>query len=185
METGGPETSGSRRPGRGIDIAVWTAVIAVLIGLAAAIAWYLSNATFIIREVTYEDDAVDVELLEPGEPPLRPRPAEPPSSADATAAPGAGAEGVAPTRWARQPAPFYPEVAARRGIEAGQVLLLCDAFASGEVGACEVLNESPTGAGFAEAAVASMRQARVSPRSVDGTPVNSRIRFTIRFRIAP
>lgn len=151
-------------------------VIAVLVGLAAAIAWYLSNSTFTLREVTLEDDSVDVELIPvaPAPPPVDP----PPARDDEP-------EGAAPAMWARQPAPDYPARAARRGIEAGQVTLLCQTFASGEIGDCEVLHESPEDAGFATAALASMRQARVTPRRVDGSPEAGRIRFTIRFQIAP
>ena len=184
MATGGPETSGSGPSGRGLDLAVWALVIAALIGLAGAVAWYLSNATFTIREVTWEDDAVDVELI-PVAPAPRSIPAEPSPSAGPPTARDLDAEGVAPTMWARQPAPLFPARAARQGIEAGQVSLLCQAFASGEIGDCEVLDESPADGGFAGAALASMRQARVTPRHVDGNPVASRIRFTIHFRIAP
>lgn len=184
METGGPETSGSGRQGRGLDVAVWVMVVAGLIGVAGAVAWFLSNASFTLPELTWEDDAVDVELI-PVAPAPRSIPAESPPPADPPAARDHDPEGAAPTMWARQPAPLYPARAARRGIEAGQVSLLCQAFASGEIGDCEVLHESPADAGFAQAALASMRQARVTPRRVGETSVASRIRFTIHFRIAP
>ena len=184
MATGGPETSGGR-PGRGLDAAVWALVLAALIALAAAIAWYLSNATFTIREVTYEDDSVDLEVLTPvapaPEPPLEDRP--PSGEAAAARIPNAG--GVAPPTWIRQPAPFYPELALRRGIEQGTVTLQCDALASGALAECEVLSESLPGAGFAEAALASTRQARIEPRRVDGVRTDSRVAYTVRFRLAP
>lgn len=184
MATGGPETSGGR-PGRGLDAAVWALVIAALVALAAAFAWYLSNATFTIREVTYEDDSVDLEVLIPVAPaPESPIEDLPPSGeAAATGDPNAG--GVALPAWVRQPAPLYPELALRRGVESGDVALVCVALASGRMGDCEVLRESPPGAGFAEAAVASTRQARIEPRRIDGVRTDSRVAFTIRFRLAP
>ncbi|MBX9460362.1 MAG: energy transducer TonB [Brevundimonas sp.] len=140
--------------------------------------------TFAIRDVTWEDDQVDVELI-PVAPAPRPVALESPPPVDTPPARDDDAEGAAPAMWARQPAPDYPARAARRGIEAGQVTLLCQTFASGEIGDCEVLHESPEDVGFALAALASMRQARVTPRRIDGSPVAGRIRFTIRFQIAP
>ena len=180
METGGTETPAGGRPGRGLDVAVWALVIAALIGLAAAVAWSVSNASFRLREITFEDDRVDVELI-----PVAPLPAPPPPPANPSAAGQPNAEGVSLPVWTRQPAPLYPALALRRGIEEGEVQLACEALASGEPTACEVVHENPPGAGFGEAALASMHQARVTPRTVEGTPVASRIRFTIRFRIAP
>ena len=181
MDSGGPSSFRSDRHRRGLDVAVWVLVLAGLIGIAAAVAWILSNTSFEIREITYEDDSVDFELIPPAQGP-RPVPVAPPP-AHASAARDVDADGVAPPRWARQPAPVFPERAAGRGIERGEVALLCNATASGEVGFCTVLRESPAGEGFAEAAVASMRQARVMPRSSDGIATDSRIRFTILFRL--
>lgn len=179
METGGPDSSGDERPsGRGLDLAVWAAVIAVLVGLAAAIAWYLSNSTFTLREITFEDDSADLEILIP----VAPAP-EPPAEPAAASLPNA--EGVTPPVWTRTPAPLYPEKALRRGIEQGEVTLRCAALASGRLDACEVVSESPPGAGFAEAALASTRQARVEPRRIDGVGTDSRITYTVRFRTAP
>lgn len=195
MKTGGPETSGGGRRGRGIDVAVWALAIAALVGLAGAIAWFLSNATFIIREVTYGDDAVDVEVLIPvasapgSSPPDAMSPDAPaPDLApldEAAAARQLDSARVTRPKWVRQPAPFFPALAASRGIEGGDVTLRCEAMASGELGACEVVRESPPGAGFGEAALASMRQARVRPYSIDGFRTDSRIAFTVRFRMAP
>ena len=76
METGGTETPGGGRPGRGLDLAVWGLVIAALIGLAAAVAWSLSTASFKLRDITFEDDSVDFELI-----PVAPTPEPPPPAA--------------------------------------------------------------------------------------------------------
>ena len=99
--------------------------------------------------------------------------------------PDAAPKGVVRPTWVRQPAPFFPALAASRGIEQGDVTLRCEALASGELGACEILHESPPNAGFGEAALASIREARVQPRSIDGFRTDSRIAFTMRFRMAP
>lgn len=178
MATGGPETSGGR-PGRGLDAAVWALVIASLIGLAAAVAWFLSNAAFTFPEIAFEDDSVDLEVLIP----VAPAP-EPPAGAPA-ATRDPDLPGVTLPKWTRLPAPLFPALAQSRGIERGEVQLVCEALASGELGACEVLRESPPGAGFAEAALDAARAARVEPYSIDGFRTDSRIAYTVRFRMAP
>jgi len=187
METGGPEASGGGRPGREVDIAVWLLVIAALIGLAAAVAWFLSNAVFAIREITYSD-AADFEVLIPVAPAPESSPLKPPAPDPAPKGPstaGGPDAGLVLPKWTRQPAPLYPDLALSRGIDRGDVTLRCEALASGELGACEILRESPPNAGFGEAALASIREARVQPRSIDGFRTDSRIAFTMRFRMAP
>lgn len=184
MTTGGTGTSGGGRPGRGVDVAAWLLVIAALIGVAAALAWYLSNVSFTIREVTLKDDSVDVDLMIPVAPAAEPSPSDRPPSPGPAAADALNSEGVTPPVWIRQPAPLYPVRALQRGIDRGEVMLQCSAFASGALGACSVLRESPPGAGFAEAALASTRQARVEPRTVNGVRTDSRIAYTVRFQLA-
>lgn len=186
MTIGGPEKPGGGRPGRGVDTAVWVLVIAALIGLAGAVAWSLSNVTFKIREVSWPDDRpelvegpIEVATVQGSPDPERPPPARPVE----TRGPAAGA-GVRPV-WTRRPAPVYPALAQSRGIDRGDVQLRCEALASGELGACEILHESPSGVGFAEAALASTRQARVRPYSIDGFETDSRVAFTVRFQMAP
>ena len=179
MGSEGPSSFSSERSGRGLDIAVWVLVVSALVGVAAAVAWFLSTSHFVIRTVTYSDEATSpVELI-----PVAPAPE--PTATDPLVAREEDADGVAPPRWARQPAPFFPDRAARRGIDRGEVELVCEAYASGRVGACTVLSETPPGARFAEAALASMGDARVLPRRGDGVPTDSRIRFVIHFRLAP
>ncbi|MDI6623713.1 MAG: TonB family protein [Brevundimonas sp.] len=184
MATGGPETSGGR-PGRGLDAAVWALVIAALIGLAAAIAWYLSNAAFTFPEIAFEDDSVDLEVLIPVAPAPEPPAGDLPPSGEPAATRDPDLPGVTLPKWTRLPAPLFPALAQSRGIERGEVQLVCEALASGELGACEVLRESPSGAGFAEAALDAARDARVEPYSIDGFRTDSRIAYTVHFRMAP
>lgn len=185
MTTGGPDTRGNGPRGRWVDVTVWVLVIASLIGLAGAIAWYLSNASFELREITFEDDSVDVEMLIPVAPAPESSPTDRPPAAAPVPTGGPDTDGVARPAWVRPPAPFYPALAQSRGIEQGVVQLRCEALASGALGACEILRENPSGAGFAEAALASTRQARVRPYSIDGFETDSTIAFTVRFRVAP
>lgn len=182
MEGRGPETSQRSRTGRGLDTLVWALTIAGMIAVAAAVAYVLSSSSVKIREVTYRDETVDFELPVPVAPTDDSRTAEAPV-ADAAAEPAAGATG--PVRWVRQPRPDFPWRAAGRGVERGDVVLACTALASGRLDACEVVEETPPGAGFGEAALASTAAARVTPRTADGVPVDGSIRFTIRFRLAP
>lgn len=81
--------------------------------------------------------------------------------------------------------PVFPGLAMRRGVEQGAVVLRCETLATGEFGACEALSEIPAGAGFAEAALAATREARVQPYSIDGFETDSTVTFTVRFGMAP
>lgn len=177
MEGRGPETSGDDRAGRGLDTLVWALTIAGMIAVAAGVAYYLSNSSFTIREVTYSDETVEYDLI-----PVAREGERPP--AEASGADG-DAEPTRPVSWVRQPAPNFPLRAAARGVERGDVVLRCTALATGEVDDCQVVEEAPPGVGFGEAALASMPEARVTPRTVDGVPVDGSIRFTVRFRMAP
>jgi protein TonB len=86
--------------------------------------------------------------------------------------------------WSRQPAGEFPERAMSRGIESGQVVMNCLVSPNGSLSDCNVVSESPSGAGFAQAAQAGARRARLSPRTVDGAAVGARVTFTTRFRAA-
>lgn len=160
---------------------VWVLVIAALVAFAAL---YLATGKFSIREVSYSDDAVDLEIIEPRpRPDPQPRPAAPPPDPEPTIGPNG--EVLRHPVWVRQPAPDFRTLAMRRRVEKGAVVLRCETLATGDFGACEVMSETPPGAGFAEAALASMRQARVKPYSIDGFETDSSIQFTIRFQPAP
>lgn len=52
-------------------------LIVALVALVAFLALYFVGATFTLREVTYEDDSVDLEIIEPL-PPSVAQPAVPP-----------------------------------------------------------------------------------------------------------
>lgn len=182
-----PEVPGPEPKQRGSRIGTWVSAIAAVIALVVLLAVYVVGAKFSIREVTYSDDAADVELIEPIPPPVaEPRTAVPPAPPPAPRPTvGPNGEVLRHPVWVKVPVPIFPRLAMRRGVEEGVVVLRCETLATGEFGACEALSETPPGAGFAEAALAATRQARVKPYSIDGFETDSDVTFTVRFRTTP
>jgi len=86
--------------------------------------------------------------------------------------------------WSRQPVGEFPERAMSRGIESGVVVLNCLVSPNGSLSDCNLVSETPSGAGFAQAAQAAARRARLSPRTVDGAATGARVSFSTRFRAA-
>jgi len=156
-------------------------LIVALVALVAFLALYFIGATFTLREVTYDDRSVDLEIIEPL-PPTVAQPAVPPPPKSAV---GPNGEVVRHPAWVKTPVPVFPVLAMRRGVGQGVVVLRCETLATGEFGACETLSETPPDVGFAEAAMAATRQARVRPYSIDGFETDSDVTFTVRFRVAP
>lgn len=78
--------------------------------------------------------------------------------------------------------PEYPERAANRGRE-GLVKIGFTVFENGSTGNFDVVDESPRGFGFADAAIEAIRQWRYRPRTVDGRPERQRIVAEIPFRL--
>lgn len=111
-----------------------------------------------------------------------PPPADPPGAPDEVAAKDAGRIIVNPS-WRVQPRSVYPNRAQRQGIESGRVELRCPVSAEGRIQSCWILSETPADAGFGQAALAGVVQARLQPRTVDGVPVATTISFTTLFRL--
>ena len=95
---------------------------------------------------------------------------------------------IADPRWLSQPtaaemARFYPQSDVDRGVT-GQVQLMCGVVASGRLADCKVLSETPASARFGEAALKLSAFFRMTPKTVDGTPVDGGItRISIAFRL--
>lgn len=91
--------------------------------------------------------------------------------------------------WASRPtadqvARLYPRRAANLGLSGGATLM-CEIAGNGAVRACEVVDESPKGRGFGDAALASARYFRLNPRTVDGETVEgARVRIPMVFNLA-
>ena len=91
---------------------------------------------------------------------------------------------IANPRWERQPSAeqlmrAYPD-RALRAEAGGRVSLNCLVQPNGRVADCRVTNETP-GYGFGEAAQRLTRHFQISPRTVDGAAVGSRVNIAIRF----
>ncbi|MBU2118161.1 MAG: TonB family protein [Alphaproteobacteria bacterium] len=85
-------------------------------------------------------------------------------------------------RWGQPPRLIYPEAALSGNVE-GAVVMACRVRGDGRFQDCEVVSETPSGYGFAAAAMEGSRTARVHPRTVDGLAVDARATWTARFRL--
>ncbi|PZN98729.1 MAG: energy transducer TonB, partial [Alphaproteobacteria bacterium] len=85
--------------------------------------------------------------------------------------------------WNRRPAGEFPERAQSRGIETGSAVLECTVNPNGSVSGCVIISETPSGAGFGQAALTGARRAQLTPRSVDGVATGGKVRFTTRFAV--
>lgn len=148
-------------------MAAWAAVIGVLalVALAVAGAWRWAERV--------SDQVAAMPTREVSHPPLPPPPPEPDGEGRMIRNPS----------WAARPGGEFPAEAARAGVTQGSVKMRCEALAEGSIGACTIMEESPEGYGFGEAALAGARRGRLYPRLVDGVPTDSDITFTTRFRI--
>ncbi len=90
--------------------------------------------------------------------------------------------------WARKPSGedmmrFYPKAAADSGVE-GAATLHCEVAATGDLVGCRADSETPTGQGFAEAALALAPTFKMKAQTKDGVPVDGgKINIPIRFRL--
>lgn len=87
-------------------------------------------------------------------------------------------------RWLRQARTDFPAGALSRGIPFGHVRLECIAGTDSLLTQCRILEETPAGEGFGDAALFGATKAIVEPRTVDGVPVASTVRFNVDFRLA-
>ncbi|GAA0869297.1 hypothetical protein GCM10009116_11330 [Brevundimonas basaltis] len=88
-------------------------------------------------------------------------------------------------RWERQPSAeqlmrAYPDRALRAEV-GGLATLNCLVQPNGRVADCNVTTETPGGYGFGRAAEGLSRHFQISPRTVNGSAVGSRVNIAIRF----
>jgi len=169
-----PSTSKARHPSKAMRILqivmIWALILGVMVGLAAVIGGVLRDSvTLLDRQLAQMQASTTVATDGPVPVAVAP---PPPQVVD-------GHVITNPT-WITVPSPVYPD-SALRGMRSGRVALACDAAPDGRIAACTIVEEDPPGAGFGAAALEAARTARLSPRTVDGVPVASEIRFTMRF----
>lgn len=82
--------------------------------------------------------------------------------------------------WLDLPSPSYPETRTAMEARAGEFRLMCIVQPEGRLKDCEAIREFPARAGFAEAAVTSVRRARLQPPPAEA--VGKIAIFNIRFR---
>lgn len=93
-------------------------------------------------------------------------------------------------QWVRRPSGeqlmrAYPDRALNANVS-GSATLSCGVRADGTMTGCTVVSESPGNYGFGRAAMSLSRDFRISPRTVDGRPVEgSRVTIPIRFNAPP
>ena len=116
------------------------------------------------------------------EEPVAPLPGLPPKTGARKPDP-AGKVVIVNPAWIVQPSPSFPRLAMEKNVEAGRVELQCPVSAEGIIESCWILSETPTGAGFGQAAVTGAAHGRLRPRTVDGIPVAGMVRFSVNFRL--
>lgn len=90
-------------------------------------------------------------------------------------------ENISTPVWDVGPTTTFPERARSRGVSSGSVTLRCSFEPHGPATDCEVLSETPSGNGFAQAAIAGSRRAKLAPESFAGAVVPASATFTLHF----
>jgi protein TonB len=107
----------------------------------------------------------------------------PPAPPPAPRAPEIGAPTWLKRPGAKEFARFYPDRAQRMGVE-GAATITCAVTAAGGLTGCRLLRETPEDYGFGAATLKLAPYFRMSPRTVDGQPVEGgQVTIPIRFTL--
>ncbi len=169
------DTAGDRL----VTVIAWVAGLGLIVGLASLTAFGVHllqrrEARLEVREREYISPPL-VQIAPPSQETPRPEPGPPVTGPDGLAISNPG--------WIVPPRPEFPRQAQRANLESGFVQLDCIATADGRIRACDVVTETPAGAGFAQSAVEAAKAARLRPRTVNGEATGGRIRFSTRFSL--
>jgi TonB family protein len=155
-----------------LHVLAWILAIAGCVAFAAAIAWLAAGLSHATLGVDWSDlGRGEVSTVE--QPPAKPLP-PPVATRNET-----GAMITNPS-WRVRPRGEYPR---RARSDRGSVTLECRVTATGQLEACTVVEETPIGEGFGEAALKGAEKASLYPRTVNGVAHEGRIRFSIRFSL--
>lgn len=86
--------------------------------------------------------------------------------------------------WTRQPAPDFPDIALRRGVDSGETRLGCVVASEGALSECRIISETPAGAGFGPSALRAMERSRVRLPEDEGSVIGKVVSLTVRFRLS-
>ncbi|MBJ7486111.1 energy transducer TonB [Brevundimonas sp.] len=174
----------------------WLIALAIVSVLFVGLLIWVQKTKFELKQMAFEDDAVDVDIVAPPPPPIT-LPIEPTKKEDRVEytgppvivpGPPPPPAPPAPPRpsvitnvaWSRPPRPTaddFPARAMDRGVS-GSATVSCTAQANGRPANCRVVSETPAGMGFGQAAVRIVQRGQLSPRTVDGAATNAT--FTVR-----
>lgn len=177
-----------------IPLVAWGGALLLILGLSGLAAGLFKAAETSVERISLRWP----ERVERPAPPLDPPfgqpfvqalpglpPAMPSDEDEAGGERGAGGEAaiIVSPRWLDRPRGDFPTRAQRLGVEAGEVELQCPVDAEGRIPSCWILNETPPGAGFGEAALAGAVGARLAPRTINGVATPGMVRFKTRFAL--
>lgn len=106
----------------------------------------------------------------------------PPGAAPTAGTARARRDAVANPEWSRAPNPEFPQRAENLGIRTGFVQVECEGHPNGGLYDCIVLSETPTEAGFGQAALSAARRAMLSPRTAAAVADGAPVRYSVPFR---
>lgn len=155
------------RGGGSIDRGFLIAAVIVLGAVAVSGAFVVLGPKLAIRFIPVEESADPYEA---------PAANAPPPPAERSGPPPRQAK----PQWKVLPAPAFPWRAG--SVHEGSATLDCVAMPDERLRDCRIIAETPPGHGFGENALSAMRDARIAAKRVDGAPVRSRVRFTVRYR---
>lgn len=179
QETGDENGSGART-GIGTTVASWLFAIALLVISAGLVTWAIHGG---IRMASAIKADVEKDRAQSEAPVLMVRPEERDDADVLPEPPPPPPPPGSPPSWRERPVPWYPDEAIAAEVEEGRVVVGCTVGADGRLTRCDIVSETPEGYGFGREALRATRGARMQPSEADGEPVETRVSFTIAFRL--
>lgn len=181
MKRGEGDSAGSgRETGVWTTVASWLFAITLLVISAGLVTWAIHGG---IRMASAIETEVEKDRARSEAPVILVRPEERDGMDAVPEPPPPPPPPGSPPSWRERPVPWYPDEAIAGGIEEGRVVVACAVGADGRLTRCEVASETPEGYGFGREALRATRGARMQPSEANGQPVETRVSFTVAFRL--